>query len=186
MINISVLCLFFSRKLDDLHDTSQLCNLHIFYHPPDTNDVFTDHLMELITAKVSSNSKDIFLGDFNLHWNDPKDPHVNAIKDLLADQALTHVCSHPTHLKGATLDWIIAKESTVKLIAIDPCDWSDHYAITFLLPGTLKTRAPQQVIPIRWVRDTKNLDPRELAARCKSDLPPSIPQRLTTSTNITL
>lgn len=73
--------------------------LHILYHPPGKNAVFTDQLMEIITTNLAPHSNDIFLGDFNPHWEDPLDKQVNAIKIFLADHSLIQACSNPTHSK---------------------------------------------------------------------------------------
>lgn len=115
---------------------NQVYKIHAFYHPPGKNLSFIDHLMEIITINSDPHANNIFLGDFNLHWNDLQDNQVNNLKEFLDEHSLRQACTLPTHSKGATLDWIIAKENTIQAISIIPCDWSDHHVITFQIPDS--------------------------------------------------
>ena len=117
--------------LEIWNDGKPCCNLHAIYHSPRDNQTFMDQTMEIITSNSDLSASHIFLGDFNIHWNNDHDPFVSSFKDFLTDLNLIQACNIPTHTQGATRDLIIANDNAIRIESILPCDWSDHSLISF-------------------------------------------------------
>ena len=112
--------------------------LHTIYHPPGDNQTFLDHFSALITDSALTDCHNIFLGDLNLHWNDPMSQSVKDLTTILNLHDLHQLCNGPTHNKGSTLDAIITKSYLVSLKTTTPLDWSDHYLILFNINTRLR------------------------------------------------
>lgn len=84
---------------------------------------------------------------FNLHWNDVNDMVVNSLKSFLLDFNLIQIRDSPTHIKGATLDLVIGKPNSILLDSILPCDWTDHYCVTFLILDLVRASRSQPKNP---------------------------------------
>ena len=95
-----------------------------------------------------------FLGDFKFHVDDCSDPQVNRLKTMLSDFGLSHLVSVPSHRRGHTLDWVVARseESLVSLEGVqDYADLSDHYVVVCRLTVT-KPPPPIRLLTSRNIR----------------------------------
>lgn len=140
----------------DIKITSNIklsCKLDAFYHPPGDNLPVIEQIMESITTNDNSQVSQIFLRDFNLHCNGPKDQAVNSLKSFISDHELTQICNSPTHIKGKPLDLIISKTDNITLESISPCDWTDHYRITFLIDLRVTPKRAQPNKTQQWKRN---------------------------------
>lgn len=146
--------------------------LHIFYHTPGDNLTSIDEIMEIMASNANSQVHHIFLGDFNLHWNNVNNPIVGCLKEFLSVQELSQFCDSPTHNKGETLDLIIAKPNIILLEFITPCDWSDHYCILFSINSEATQKRGQPSKTRQWKRNLQNINPITLVNRGNSTLTP--------------
>ena len=53
--------------------------LHAIYHPPGDNPLFTEEITDFLAQNALTNNRDILLGDFKLHWNDPNDKTIQEL-----------------------------------------------------------------------------------------------------------
>lgn len=157
--------------LDITNNNKPICSLHAFYHPPGNNLTFIERVMDILVTNVRQQNIQIFLGDFNLHWNDPDYSEVNSLKAFLSNLNLTQICDSPTHEKGSTLDLVISKADSTQLESILPCDWSDHH-ITFHINEVVKLLSVQPARTKIWKRNLKNLNPVSLTTPSPIFLPP--------------
>ncbi|XP_078496534.1 uncharacterized protein LOC144752500 [Lissotriton helveticus] len=151
--------------------------LHNIYNPPGNHYPFIDELSNLLTQSSISKSKNIFLGDFNLHWNDTKDPSISLLSDLLEINDLKQICQSPTHSKGATLEAIITSKDLALLSNIIPIDWSDHHLILFTI--TASASPPPPLLPklLNSIRNLSLIPPDLLESKLHAPLlaiPPSL------------
>ncbi|XP_078510003.1 uncharacterized protein LOC144769684 [Lissotriton helveticus] len=158
--------------LDIISEGKPICSLHGIYHPPRDNLTFAQQIMDMISTNAGRQLTQIYLGDFNLHWNDRNDAVVNSLKNFLKALDLTQVCNSPTHEKGSILDLIIAKEDAILLESIQPCDWSDHHIVTFFINEKIKLNTTQSSRPKIWKRDLKKLNPDSLPPNSRDLLLP--------------
>ena len=94
--------------------------LHAIYHSPGDNQIFLDDLTDLTTESALTDCNHFFIGDFNLHWNDP---NSKMVKDLTANldlHDLHQIRKGPTHNKGSTVDAVISKHGLASLNSITP------------------------------------------------------------------
>ena len=76
------------------------------YRPPPSrknklcNQLFLQEFPEFFTQFAGSHSDLVLLGDFNLHYDDCIDTHVNRPKTMLSDHGLTQLVDVPTHKCG--------------------------------------------------------------------------------------
>lgn len=174
-------CEYLSINITD--DKRNVCKLHILYHPPGDNLAFIDELMDIITSNVNSQVPQIFLGDFNLHWNNANDQGVNCLKSFLTDHDLSQFCGGPTHSKGETLDLIIAKPSIISVNSITPCDWTDHFCILFDINIETAGKKNQPIKIKHWKRNLRDINPADFVSRCSTALTP--PSGMVTAQDLT-
>ena len=73
----------------------------------------------------------LILGDFNIHFDQPKNPYTKKIIDLLDIFQLVQSVTGPTQQSGHTLDWILSRQSenVLRHYEISHDLISDHKAI---------------------------------------------------------
>ena len=62
--------------------------------------MFLEEFEILIERLISTSSKFVLVGDFNLHINNPADSYVNEFLQLLSTYNLTQLTKQPTNAKG--------------------------------------------------------------------------------------
>ena len=119
---------------------------------------FFNELTELLESVCAMSESFIMSGDINFHLDNPNDPHVIDLYNLLDSfNCIQHIPRNiPTHRKGHTLDFILTREQSpvISDIRVDDVNLSDHFLITFkasyeLLSSSFKTFS---------YRDLKNVD----------------------------
>jgi hypothetical protein len=91
---------------------------------------FIDEFTSLLTT-ISSLPHFAITGDFNVHVNNPSDPHTLQLTSILDDFNLSQLVSFPTHTSGNTLDLFIYQPCpfySPSAICL-PATPSDHFAI---------------------------------------------------------
>ena len=74
-----------------------------------TTQVFFEEFGDFISEIFLSRSRCLFVGDFNIHVNDPEDADA-ALNDLFNTFSLSQMVSMPTHTSGNTLDWFLVRD----------------------------------------------------------------------------
>ena len=86
----------------------------VIYHPPPknmiTNGMFID-ITDHLTSLLPTTTKNIILGDFNMHINDINSNDAIIFKDTLMALGLTQLVTTSTHAKGNILDLILTEEA---------------------------------------------------------------------------
>ena len=72
-----------------------------------TPKMFLEEFEILVESLISTSSKFVLVGDFNLHVNNPADYYVSEFLQLLSTYNLTQLTKQPTHVKGNCLDLVI-------------------------------------------------------------------------------
>ena len=88
-------------------------------------------MSSLLEDLVSSTSKLLITGDFNIHVDIPSGPFSKSFSNLLQNFDLKQHITFPTHNHGHTLDLLVTRSNSTILSDLDytiPCI-SDHYAI---------------------------------------------------------
>ena len=131
----------------------------------------------------------IITGDFNIHCNNPTDPHTAQFLSTLSDFNLTQHVTFPTHTSGNILDLLISPEntSTPPTVSCLPSTPSDHYALLSTLDIPVPPPRPQVSHSFRRIKSI-NI-PDFISDLSSSDLilsPPSILEDLVNLYNTTL
>ena len=83
-----------------------------------THVSFIDQFIELV-GDLRSSHKNLILGDFNIHINDPTDLNASQLLDSIEALGLKQCINSPTHKNNNTLDLLMSDElSIVKPIKI--------------------------------------------------------------------
>ena len=100
--------------------------------PKVTPKMFLEEFEILVESLISTSSKFVLVGDFNLHVNNPADYYVSEFLQLLSTYNLTQLTKQPTHVKGNCLDLVITEvgcdETYVKNVEVDFSFCTDHYS----------------------------------------------------------
>ena len=110
---------------------------------------FVEEFTEFLTDTILRYENFIILGDFNLHWENNSNTAVCALQDILRTLDCKQFVNSPTHVKGHTLDLIIAKadfQARVDGVRIsDPIDSiSDHSLISFRVNVRIGKHEPRK------------------------------------------
>jgi len=128
------------------------------YRPPTNSSVsaFLEEIYSYIDCQATSKQKRIFVGDFNIHFDNNQNRNAEKFKDILESTNLRQHVSKPTHVKGHLLDLIITNvdEDIVTNIQHYPPAISDHTPITFNLQAA---KPPPVTQTIRY-RKLKHID----------------------------
>lgn len=93
---------------------------------------FIEDLQSLFESYATRKPRPIFLGDFNLHFENSTNPNVKTVKSIISSNSLTQHVDVPTHNKQHTLDWVISDEQTnISNLSVTDISLSDHFLITF-------------------------------------------------------
>jgi hypothetical protein len=89
---------------------------------------FTD-----VLSSYASSSVDVsFLGDFNLHYDEPNDSYVRRTNCVLTDFGPSQLVDKPTHIMNHILDWVVVRNDKSLIIYDDLLKYpglSDHFAV---------------------------------------------------------
>ena len=115
------------------------------YRPPNrkfTAKQFFEEFQDIVDKTMTFSKKPVFLGDFNLHFDNTRDKNVENFCSILGSYGLEQKVRSPTHEKGHILDWLLTNEETeiFDLEIIDKCV-SDHFLIHF----EMSTRKPTPI-----------------------------------------
>ena len=98
----------FSIKLPGLS-----INLAVIYRPPERSVLqFAMDMLEYMEMNVNTTGNIILTGDFNIKMNNPDDPDMNTLSDLLDSFDLVNHVRFPTHRSMNTLDLVITRGDT--------------------------------------------------------------------------
>ena len=99
----SMECTDFSVKLLGLS-----INLAVIYRPPERSVLqIAMDMLEYMEMNVNTTGNIILTGDFNIKMNNPDDPDMNTLSDLLDSFDLVNHVRFPTHRSMNTLDLVI-------------------------------------------------------------------------------
>ncbi|GFS04799.1 ATP-dependent DNA helicase [Elysia marginata] len=93
---------------------------------------FLNEFQDLLDNFALRQIRPIFLGDFNLHFDNDADPDVQTVKSIISSHGLHQIVNKPTHRKHHILDWVVTDslDKIMKIAVEDKCI-SDHYVVTF-------------------------------------------------------
>ena len=101
-------CTDFSVKLPGLS-----INLAVIYRPPERSMLqFTMDMLQYMEMNVNTTGNIILTGDFNIKMNNPDDPDMNTLSDLLDSFDLVNHVRFLTHRSMNTLDLVITHGDT--------------------------------------------------------------------------
>ena len=136
-----------------LFHKSKHLDIHIFYCPPGRPGQSIQSFIEEFTAYLETaltNTNPVFIGDFNIHTNDPEDTDAVDFNTTLSALGLDQHVNFYTHNKGNTLDLIISPHlmqlSILRTIP-DPF-FSDHRAVITTV-GMVKPKFPREQVKYR-------------------------------------
>ena len=103
----------------------------------------------------------LIVGDFNLHFDDLNNKHVQSFRDLLEAVGMTQHVTQPTHRDGYILDFVIWRQCDALLqdVEVLPRCVSGHHAVTCQLQKARPVLAAR-TMPRRKMR---NIDPARFA-----------------------
>ena len=98
-------CTDFSVKLPGLS-----INLAVIYRPPERSVLqFAMDMLEYMEMNVNTTGNIILTGDFNIKMNNPDDPDMTTLSDLLDSFDLVNHVRFLTHRSMNTLDLVITR-----------------------------------------------------------------------------
>ena len=112
----------------------------IYRAPPSQKNKFTkkqfnSEFHEFLDHFATDEKAPIFVGDFNLHFDNPTDTYVSDMLNILQTRLLTQIVNKPTHKKNHILDWVVTDDvnSIINIDVTDKCI-SDHFVVHFEVP----------------------------------------------------
>ena len=89
---------------------------------------FFDELADVLDRFATYQMPIYVVGDFNVRFDRPDDPHAKQLRQLVDCYGLELHCTGPTHQLGGTLDALITHESAGRPqhVAVDDVGLSDH------------------------------------------------------------
>ena len=112
--------------------------LIVVYRPPPsknnglTNSHFLEELDQLFSEVSVLPGNIIILGDFNIHWNKPKESCTRRFKTSLDSFGFRQHIEEPTHKAGNTIDFIISRmgeDIVLPNTNVFDDDLSDHFSV---------------------------------------------------------
>ena len=163
---------FESFEYIDTKITSDNKNIRIItvYRPPNkSKSRFIEEMSDFLDT-IDDTSDLVLCGDFNLHFDNPKDNYVNKFKDILDNHELINNVNAPTSKSNHIIDLIIHNKSKkiTKKIEIEPeCTISPvHKLITFEI-DIKKSAAIRKKITYR---NRKNFNAENFINECINDV----------------
>ena len=106
----------FQLTLKSLHHSVVFYNIYRTIPRKNKNNISEGDFIEefhhlLDSCNQNVNSKLIILGDFNYHFDQPKNPNTTKMIDLLDIFDLVQLVKSPTQKSGHILDWVITRKS---------------------------------------------------------------------------
>ena len=85
----------------------------VLYRPsPSKNNNFFEEFSSFVPKAADSPHELIITGDFNFHLDDPNDSNSRTFLEILDEHSLSQHVVGATHVRGHTLDVVIARESS--------------------------------------------------------------------------
>lgn len=101
------------------------------YRPPKTTEHFLSEFAELLSMLCLKFERTLILGDFNIHIDKKDSAMTKDFLSLLECFDLKQLVDCSTHIKGHTLDLVIANGSFVSQFSSADLGLSDYFAIFF-------------------------------------------------------
>ena len=144
--------------------------IFVIYRPPGADSsLFCEEFSSFLFDKKQTNTRNIYVGDYNIWVNYESDPKTDEFLGLLEIFDLKNFVSEPTHESGNTLDLVISNSDCtyLKEVEVEPFNTiSDHNAVFFKIIGN-KVEKPKKKI---HRRDKNLLNPLEFSNFLKNDL----------------
>ena len=97
----------------DYSNLSLSIYLAVIYRPPQRSMLqFAMDMLEYMEMNVNTTGNIILTGDFNIKMNNPDDPDMNTLSNLLDSFDLVNHVRFPTHRSMNTLDLVITRGDT--------------------------------------------------------------------------
>ena len=124
-------------------------------HPISVN-VFMEEFGDFVSDVFLNCNRCCFVGDFNLHVNNPFDVDSQSFNDLLNSFCLNQIVTVPTHTSGNTLDLVLVQENSDFEIFNEQSEFhlSDHSFVLF----NISTKRPRLVRKETKFRKLKAID----------------------------
>ena len=128
------------------------------YRPPGKEPIskFCDEFLEFLSSFDMDYNSVVYVGDFNIHVNNPYDTNMEQFMDMLSALGLNQCVNTATHKQNNTLDLILTDAvSNIRIFNIHTGTYiSDHKLIEAILEFT-----PDRIVQNEHkVRNLKNLD----------------------------
>ncbi|XP_072042987.1 uncharacterized protein [Amphiura filiformis] len=144
------------------------------YRPPPSkvNGFKTSQFLEEMESFLEDEclvpAKTIFLGDFNIHVDEPGKPEVARFLDTLVVNRLHQHIQEPTHISGHTIDLIISRpeDKLVSKCCVLPSLGSDH----MLIDCVINCAKPAPLRVTSSVRNFKCMDKSEFTQNLTSEI----------------
>ena len=128
------------------------------YRPPGKEPIskFCDEFLEFLSSFDMDYNSVVYMGDFNIHVNNPYDTNMEQFMDMLTALGLDQCVNEATHKQNNTLDLILMDAvSNIRIFNIHTGTYiSDHKLIEAILEFT-----PDRIVQNEHkVRNLKNVD----------------------------
>ena len=139
------------------------------YRPPPlsknglTNSQFLEDMEAMLNELLMLPGRLLIVSDFNLHFDDLNDKHVQSFRDLLEAVGMTQHVTQPSHRDGHILDFVISHQCDASLqdVEVLPRCVSDHHAVTcqlqmarsVLASSTMPCWKMKNINPTSFARD---------------------------------
>jgi len=146
----------------------QRLHLLCVYRPPPskknklTDGIFFDEFPDFLDYCNALDGSLLLTGDFNVHYEDLRDPRTRKFRELLETFDLSQAINEPTFLRsGHTLDLVISRDSDCLLLSAECCHdlTSDHVCTLCHLNAQKQKPAPS----FKSVRSINNIDKTDFA-----------------------
>ena len=88
-------------------------NLHVIYRLASSSViVFCNELLEIIKQEINETCNTLYIGDFNIHMDNPHHPDTIIFHDFLKSTNLTNLITDATHKSQHMLNPIITDKSS--------------------------------------------------------------------------
>ena len=133
-----------------LRNVNETLALSIIYRPPGYAGVnFIEEFGSLLMQAESANTRNIYVGDFNIWIEDQENVESLRFRETLTDFSIKNYVETPTHSLGHLLDLVLVRDSTnfVGAVSVETvCTISDHKIVSF------KIKLGKRVKPIKKIK----------------------------------
>ena len=131
--------------------------LCVLYRPPSSSfPTFCNEFTALIEDLKRTSTPFLVLGDFNIHFDNKTAINTRLFCNILDCFDLDQHVNCPTHIKGHTLDLVIASKSASKLFVSKPIAEyliSDHFAVQFNVNIGTSKHVSEKTVKLRKAKD---------------------------------